>query len=76
MPGISLETDGSGWGGTFTRVVTAAAKDLLSDAAAIDIHVIADDRPVSGRLTDVAGGFLVIENRRIPLDDVTGFYVD
>lgn len=76
MSGISLETDGRSWSGTFANAVLATAKDLLTDGQPVRVRMRVNDEPVGGYLTAVAADCLVVSGRKIPVDEVSGFYVD
>lgn len=77
MTGISIETDGSGWLGTFALSVAAAADFILSDGSPVDgvIVNLADGSVVSGQLTAAGNGYLVIAGRAIEVEDLTRFQV-
>ena len=78
MAGISLETDGSGWNGSYTVAVESAARDLLSDGPVAGVSVDSEnDGAVRGTLTSLSDGHLVIGGSRIEIsENITGFYVD
>ena len=78
MPTLSLETDRTGWTGSFAAVVELVAKDLLSDGAPVNnVSVESDDEGiVNGALTAVEDGHLIVDGQRIEIaDNVVGFFV-
>lgn len=71
MAAIVLESDGSGWLGSFGVTVEAFAADLLSDGEPVsDVTATTDDGvTISGVLTEASGGYLVIDGQRVEIAD-------
>jgi hypothetical protein len=79
MAGLAIETDNSGWQGTFTLTVGFAAADVLSDGAPVDdVRArLRDGTVLAGTLTAAGNGQLVIDSRAVDIElEVEGFYID
>lgn len=77
MYSLSLESDRSGWLGTFGVAVTAIARDILSDGAPLEGVVvdIEEADSVSGVLTEADDSSVTVNGVRIAVENIRGFHV-